>query len=142
MTEPGYVSRVEDGSAYVTLAETTACNECGVRLICRSDRNGGRQLKVSNNLDARVGNEVEVAEAGSFLIMLSVLQYGLPFTGFIAGIFLAYFMQPEWPGVSVEWLLFGSGLGGVFTAGWISWLISRRMVQNFSAGFTITRILS
>ena len=119
MTDIGYVSRVEGTNAFVTLAETEACAECGAKIICKSDSYGGRELKVSNIIGARVGNEVELAESGSILLKISALQYGLPFSGFITGIFTCYFFDPVLPGVASELILFASGFTGALGGGWI-----------------------
>jgi len=140
--EIGYVSRIEGDSAYVTLAEKEACSDCGANIICKSDSTGGRELKVSNSLGAKVGNEVEISESGIFLFKLSALQYGLPFVGFIACILLAHFFLPPYPGIAVELLLFGSGLLGIVTGGFAGWLWAKQMAGDTAFTFSIDKILS
>ena len=72
---------------------------------------------------------------------LATLQYGIPLTGFIAGIFLFYFLNPSMGGVPHELIAFGGGLSGLSVGAVISHKLAGRIAAASSAVFEIARIL-
>jgi len=139
--ETGIVTALDGNNAIVELSMQPECDNCSAKVICLPDQKGKRSLTVSNNMSARVGNQVTIGESSDFLLKLSTLQYGIPFIGFILGILVLYLLNIQISGIAQEFLFF---LGGICGLG-ISGVIAHRLAKNFAAGnqsfFSIIRIL-
>ena len=86
--ETGIVTDLQNGCALVELNLQAACENCGAKVLCVPDENGKRSLKVSNPVNAQIGERVAISESGDFLLKVSAIQYGIPFIGFLLGIFI------------------------------------------------------
>jgi len=125
VVDSGYVVEIKGHQATVLCLHNT-CNECGARLFCRPNGSAEQRLVAHNPIGAHVGDRVEVVMNGSFLLRLSMLQYGLPLVGFLAGVFLFAFLPLPPGAVPHELAMFGGGLLGMFAFGLISsWRIKR-----------------
>ena len=139
--ETGIVTDLQNGNAFVELNLQAACENCGAKVLCVPDQNGKRSLKVSNSLHAQIGERVAISESGDFLLKVSAIQYGIPFIGFLLGIFIFYFINLNIAGIPSELIYF---IGGMIGLG-LSAMISRRAAQNMAESnrsfFAITKIV-
>ncbi len=139
--ETGVVTGVQGDEAIVTLNLQQACASCGARILCVPDNTGKRILRVANPLHANVGSRVAIAEQSGFLLKLSALQYGIPFIGFLTGIFLLYFTQVSVASIPPELIMFFGGLIGLFCGAVISRQLADKIAGSGETFFEIARIL-
>lgn len=91
ITETGKVVAVSGDRVWVQTIRASACESCSARNGCGqrvlAEVSGGRanQVLVSNNLGARVGDEVTVAIEESALLGASLLVYALPLLLLVLG---------------------------------------------------------
>ena len=139
--ETGIITGIKGNDALIKLSLQPACESCGAKLLCVPDSNGNRILRAENPLHAKIGNRVAIAERGGFILKLSLLQYGIPFIGFLVGIFLIYVLRINFDHIPFELTMFISGLIGLF----MSTLLSRKLAVKIAGSgetfFEITRIL-
>lgn len=89
--ETGRVVALKGDKAWVQTIRASACESCSVRSGCgqrvlaRASSGRASQVLVTNQLNARVGDEVTVAIAESALISASLLVYALPLVLMILG---------------------------------------------------------
>jgi positive regulator of sigma E activity len=111
--EIGIVTAIEDGQAWVEIVPQPACETCGAKIFCTPDLTGKRKLKVLNSIEAKVGQQVAIAESSKFLLYLSFLQYGLPLIGFLSGILITSLFSISFTFIPNELFLFSGGLAGL-----------------------------
>jgi positive regulator of sigma E activity len=140
IVDTGFVSRIIGDKAYVKMAAQEACSSCGARIICAPDGPEDRELLLTNTIGAKVGDEVAITESGNQLLKLSVLQYGIPLFGFIAGIFFSAMNGYRLPQVPQELLMFMTGVAGMLTGGVCSWLWARNWAKKPDPGFEMLQI--
>jgi len=88
ITEKGIIDHTEGNKAFVIIKRSSACATCGSRGMCRSHGDREMFIEVTNHLQAKTGDHIEIKmPTGSFL-KLSLLVYILPIVALIAG---AYF---------------------------------------------------
>ena len=86
--EKGIIDHTEGNRAFVIIKRSSACATCSSRGMCRSHGDREMFIEVTNHLQAKTGDHVEIKmPTGSFL-KLSLLVYILPIVALIAG---AYF---------------------------------------------------
>jgi len=139
--EIGIVTAIRDSEAIIELSLQENCQSCGARFLCVPDQSGKRQLRVSNPLNAGIGNHVTIAEKSTFLLKVSFLQYGIPFLGFLLSIFLLNLFNFSMIPVRKEVILFIGGLGGLFIAGAIARLYIEKLAETDSTFFEISKII-
>lgn len=139
--ETGIVTDIQGEEALVQLNLQEACETCGARLLCVPDNSGKRILRVANPIHARVGSRVAISEQSGFLLKLSVLQYGIPFIGFLSGIFLLYFTGVTVAALPPELIMFSGGLVGLFLGAVISRRLAGKIAGSGETFFEIARIL-
>ncbi len=139
--ETGIITQVQNGNAIVELNIQPACENCGARVLCVPDKDGKRALKVSNPLNAGVGNRVAISESSDFLLKVSAVQYGIPFIGFLLGIIVLYIIDFTIAGIHQELLFFAGGLAGLGISALISRNISKNMAESNRSFFTITKVI-
>lgn len=116
----GVVERIDQqGFAYVRTQRQTACGgcqaegTCGTGALSRLFKGSTQSLvKVSNSLNARPGDQVELSLKGTDLLKQALMAYGLPLFGFFSTALLS---QALWPGL-VEWVLLVFALFGMLIA--------------------------
>jgi positive regulator of sigma E activity len=140
--ETGTVIGVEGDCALVELSVQAACDACGARVICVPDTSGRRRIKVSNPLNAQIGNRVAISEASQFLLKLSVLQYGIPLLGFLVGIFSIHFSNMSLNGIPDEVIAFLGGVAGLIGGAFFSRYWANRIAEQDSHFFTICKIFT
>lgn len=110
LKESGLVTKVEGNIAWVNTESKLACSSCKVESTCG---NGilekylaGKVFvsKLNNELQAKVGDQVEIAIPRASITKASLIVYFIPLSGLIIG------------GVAGEYL-FNSELSTIFTSG-------------------------
>lgn len=139
--EIGIVTAIRDNDAIVELSIEKSCESCGARLVCMPDQNGKRRLKAANPLKAEIGSKVTITEQGNFLLKVSFLQYGIPFLGFLVGIFLLYSSDFSVNKIPQELLIFLGGIAGMMISALISRLLTEKLAEGNSTFFEISKIL-
>lgn len=140
--EIGIVSELKDGRAVVDLNFNEACESCGAKIICVPDQKGKRRLQVENKLNAKIGNQVTIAEKSNFMLKISFLQYGLPLIGFMAAILLFSRFNIKPAGIPAELILFLAGLLGLFLSALVARKIINKIARKDTSFFKISEILS
>ena len=139
--ETGVVTNLQNGNAIVELNLQPACESCGAKVLCVPDVNGKRALRVSNPLHAQIGNRVAIGESSDFLLKIAAVQYGIPFVGFMLGIFFFYFLNFTINGIAKELIYFTGGLIGLGISAFISRNISQQLAESKKSLFTIIKIM-
>jgi len=139
--EVGVVTALQDNDAIVELSIQESCESCGARIVCVADQSGKRQLRASNPLKAGIGNQVNITEKSNFLLKVSFIQYGIPFLGFLIGIFLLYKTDFSAIPVPQELLMFLGGLAGMMIAALISRFLIEKIAETNSTFFVISKIV-
>ncbi len=86
--EDGIVIESEKGVAEIALVSSDNCEECSAKLFCKPKSDNTKILKVTDPFDTRPGDEVRISVAGSTVLKVTFLIYGIPLILFIAGILL------------------------------------------------------
>ncbi len=140
--ENGIVTAIQDNCAIVELSIQESCESCGARMVCVADSTGKRRLKATNTLNARVGHRVAITEKSNILLTLSFLQYGVPFIGFLVGIFTLYALNVTIMNLPAELIMFFGGLLGLFLGAVIARSYVERIAEARGSFFEISQILS
>ena len=83
MFEVGVVREVKDGRATVVFERTEACKACGA---CTKVGAQEVMVVVDNTENAKPGDTVAVAMDGGTVMSASLIMYGAPLLGLIAGV--------------------------------------------------------
>ena len=140
--EIGVVTALQDNDAIVELSIQESCESCGARMICVPDQTGKRRLRAANPMRAKVGSQVNITEKSNFLLKVSFLQYGIPFLGFLIGIFLLYNADLSKVPVPQELVQFLGGIAGMMIAALISRFYIEKLAEGNSTFFEISKILN
>jgi positive regulator of sigma E activity len=140
--EIGIITALEDDDAIVELSIQESCESCGARMVCVPDQSGKRRLRAANPIKAEIGSQVSITEKSNFLLKVSFFQYGIPFLGFLLGIFLLHSLDLSIIPVPQELMLFLGGIGGMMVAALISRLYIEKLADGKSTFFEISRILN
>ena len=139
--EVGVVTALQDDDAIVELSIQESCESCGARMVCVADQSGKRRLRAANTIRAGVGSQVNITEKSNFLLKVSFLQYGIPFLGFLLGIFLLYATDLTMIPVPEELVIFLGGIAGMMIAALISRYFIEKLAEGNSTFFVISKIL-
>jgi sigma-E factor negative regulatory protein RseC len=140
--ETGFVTSIQDSDAIVELSIQESCESCGARLVCVPDQSGKRRLRAANPIGAKVGSQVNITEKSNFLLKVSFLQYGIPFLGFLLGIFLLYATDLSMIPIPQELVIFLGGITGMMIAALISRYFVEKLAKGNSTFFEISKILN
>ncbi len=138
--EIGVVKEIREGRTIVELKPGEVCESCGARILCRPGSNGRHEMTVRNTLNARPGDVVELNEMGNLLLILSLLQYGLPLLGLIGGIFLINGIKPDLFSLRLELVMATGGFIGLLAGGVVARLWLERLSRTVNSIFEITAI--
>ena len=132
MVEQGKVTALEYGKATVEIPRKSACDKCGMCLIIPTEQ--VVRITLDNQVDAKVGDTVELTMGGSYVLIASLITYFVPLVFFALGIILGAVIISELAGI----------IGGVIFAV-IVYVIIALLDKKFKLkrGFapTITRII-
>jgi hypothetical protein len=104
-------------------------------------RNEPVRIPVLNDLGAKPGDLVELAETSSFLIKLSAIQYGIPGLGFITGLLTGYVLHPQYLAIPLELYQFLLGLGGLILGGYIGYKWAKALASKPDKFYRMERVL-
>ena len=89
ITEQGVVEEIDHQKAVVRIQKGSACAGCESRGSCMVMADKTVLVEVTNELEADIGDIVELGMGSGSLMKLSLLVYFFPVIGFVAGAFIA-----------------------------------------------------
>lgn len=87
ITEQGVIEKIHDNKAVIRIQKGSACAHCESRGACLVTSNKEALLEVKNDLQAHVGDQVELSVPERALVKLSLLVYLLPIIALVIGAF-------------------------------------------------------
>ncbi len=136
MKEAGLVLETRDGEAKVRFNRTSACGKCKACGMAAGDS----QITVTakNNVDAKVGDRVEVQFASKNALSTSAIAYLFPLAMLIGGLVLGFLIP-----VQMDRQAFAAIMGIAFTAAAfvILKIANPFFKRKFSNVYEITNIL-
>ncbi|MFH2129366.1 MAG: SoxR reducing system RseC family protein [bacterium] len=139
--EIGIVKAVSQHQTVVELQVSDACESCGARILCRPGRNGLHEMVVQNSVHASVGDVVKLDETGNLLLILSLIQYGLPLLGLLGGIFIIYGLKPTLFSLRFELVMTAGGFIGLILGGILAHRLLGYLSGRINCVFKISAIL-
>ncbi|HEY9018290.1 SoxR reducing system RseC family protein [Thiomicrospira sp.] len=119
----GRVEEVSEHYAYIRTQRESGCGGCQSEQTCGTSTlarlfsmSSQPLLKLPNHINARPGDQVELALEGHSLIHQAFMAYGLPLVGMFAGALLALLF---WPDAGDMAAISGSLVGLVVAWGWV-----------------------
>ncbi|MBC8213528.1 MAG: SoxR reducing system RseC family protein [Candidatus Marinimicrobia bacterium] len=125
----GIVREINGEIANVELLVEDSCEHCSVKIICKSGGNDNHSVTALNSIDAKVGDTVVISETENLFLKFSLIQYGIPLLGFLTGMFLVFWINPQL-NISQEIVMFISGLVGLS----VSFFIAKYLIQKITSG--------
>jgi len=89
ITEQGVIEEIVQQKAVVRIQKSSACAGCDSHGSCMAMEDKTMLIELANELQANVGDRVELGMRSGSLIKLSLLIYFFPVIGFVAGAFIA-----------------------------------------------------
>jgi sigma-E factor negative regulatory protein RseC len=134
MDQIGYVIEKKENLAMVQVRRISACGgnckSCGGSCDAPSI-----VVELSNELDASQGDYVEIVSDTRFILLSSLIVYGIPAAGMIAGIFLG----SNWFGSEVK--AFGLGLLFMIATFGFLWILDRKVFSRQKKRLAMGRVL-
>ena len=130
LKESGLVTQVEGDIAWVNTANKLSCSSCKVESTCG---NGilekylaGKVFvsKIRNELDAKVGDYVEIVIPVDSITLASLVVYAVPLTGLLAGALLGQFLL-----ASEGWTILAS-ISGLITGLTITHFYNQKIASS------------
>ncbi len=140
--EIGTVKSISNGRTVVELKPSEVCESCSARILCRPGNDGKHEMVVLNTINARPGDMVELTETGHLLLILSLMQYGLPLLGLLVGIFLVYGFNPNLSGIRIEVIMATTGFLGLLLGGGLAYIGLKYISRTIDSVFKITAVRS
>jgi len=115
VTEKGIVADVSDHKAQVRIRKSSACASCEARDACHIHNTKEMVVDVNNDLQAKVGDLVEISVPTRSFLRISLLVYFLPVLALIFGAYVggAWAASLRLPSTLVSVL--GGGLAMAFS---------------------------
>ena len=105
--ESGVIVDINDNIAEIELLDNDHCHSCGARMICRPGDSGKRTLKLTNTLNAKVGDRILIEQSDKNQLKLAFMQYGFPLLGFLIAVIIAgVFIKSSIVGIPPEVMQF------------------------------------
>lgn len=142
MFDQGTVVKLDGTNAHILIKTGDQCKTCGARVLCSPESDKERIIIADNSIGAAIHDEVTIEETGSITLILSALQYGLPFLGFILGIVAAYLFYTDMGSVPKEIVQFTGGLIGIIILGSVSRYYMKKMSKNVGKYLAVKEIIS
>jgi len=133
---------VTNNDALVQGRRASACGQCAGKSACGtlgSWVEHSVEMRVSNPLDARVGDEVIVSIPDGVFLRVAIRLYGMPMLGFFIMGFLFRYLAFHFEAASPELWAAGGALAGMIAV--FAWLRQSPSTQS-SSGVSIVRIKS
>ncbi len=83
--EEGVVLETSETKALVRIQQSSSCATCKSRESCDISSGNHTEIEVSNELQAKIGDRVQISLPESTLLKLSLLVYILPVIALVAG---------------------------------------------------------
>jgi len=96
--EEGIVVESCGDRARIRVARTSACKHCSTRALCRPFGETYNEMEVANPAGASKGQRVVVGVEPARLVKNSLVVYGIPVVGFIAGAAVGGYVSRVWAG--------------------------------------------
>lgn len=138
VADTGTVTDIKGGFATIIFESADDCKDCGIKFLCSPGADNQKSITLENTINAKLGDKVAVTEASNVLLKISVLQYGVPLIGFLAGIIISTQMNIKLN--PIELYQFICGLIGLGLGGLISNSIIKRMAKKPGTLFKISKI--
>lgn len=139
MEKVGFVRRITDDTAELEIKRASGCGSCNG---CA----GGCEVKsqmiiVKNNLNAKVGDFVELRGETKSILKYMFIIYMIPFVFLVGGIVLGnnYFMAAGNP--NFELLSFATGIIALFISFFIVRVIDKNIAKTGKVTIEMTKIL-
>jgi sigma-E factor negative regulatory protein RseC len=85
LREQGIVEKIASQRAVVRIQPSSACAGCEARGACQVHGDKKLLVDVKNDLEAKVGDTVEISMPSGSVLKVSLLVYALPILGLILG---------------------------------------------------------
>lgn len=139
MEQVGYVRRIIDDKVELQVTRASGCGSCnGCAGGCETKPH---YITLKNNIDAKVGDLVELKGETKSIVKYMFLIYAIPFAFFIAGIVIgdSYFKSINNP--NYELLSFATGALGLFVSFIFMRLIDNRVAKKDKTTIVMTKVL-
>lgn len=133
MVEIGEVIKTEKGNATVSFERKTACDNCGMCAFNKDDMKV--KLILKNDVNAKVGDVVEVSMGDRFVLMSAVIVYLIPLVLVGLGILIGTLCKLEYY-LQIILAAVGFVLGFVISA-----FIDKKLKKKKKYSPTITSII-
>ncbi len=117
--EPAQVVRIHDDFAWIETQRKSACGGCavnkgcGVSVLAHLFGKRRTEVKVLNNIDACVGDDVVIGIEENALVNSSLAVYAVPVIGMISGAILGELLAQYWSIQNIEAASIAGGLAGL-----------------------------
>ena len=122
--EVGRVIRIKGNKAEILLHSRTACGTCGARFACSAGAGVDRIMTITNRLNARVGDQVEIELTEKTRILSALLIFFMPLLLMVIGYFVASAIFHS-QGIGILGAVLGFVISGV-----ILWTANKMAVKN------------
>jgi sigma-E factor negative regulatory protein RseC len=95
-TEQGIVKTVGPGKAFVQIQRSEACSRCSSKGACGMLSNKEFVIPAINELEATVGDRVEVSVPTDVFLTASLLVYFIPVVALVIGAAVGWWAAPRW----------------------------------------------
>ena len=85
VTEEGIIEKISHSNAVVRIQKSSACAHCESRGACQVSEGNAMLIEVTNDLQAKVNDHVEISVPEGSLLKLSFLVYFVPILALVAG---------------------------------------------------------
>lgn len=134
MIEQGEVIKIEKNNAVVAFQRKTACDKCGMCAFGKNDMKV--KLTLKNNVNAKVGDIVEVTMGDRFVLTSALIVYIIPLLLVGAGIGIGIgFKLAEYVQIILAFAGFVAGFA-------LSALIDKKIKKRTNFSPSITRIVA
>lgn len=127
MNKKGIVSKVEDDKLYVILTRSSACGDCSSCGGCEAKT---IDLSMTNDIDAKVGDFVEIEYNTKNMLKSTLLVYIFPLIMLVVGIFLGNYINFNTSSDSKDLISFLFGLGLMLVSYLIINKIDKKVQSN------------
>lgn len=140
MDKVGFVKRIIDDNAELEIRRSSACGSCK-GCIGSSSEVKAHVITLRNNLDAKVGDLVELQGETKNVLKYMFIIYMIPFAFLVGGIVIgnSYFKSMGYD--SFELLSFATGLFALFVSFFIVKSIDKKIAKSNKETIIMTRII-
>ena len=85
VTEEGVIEKIFRQKALIRIQKSSACAHCDSRGACQVISDKEMLIEIANDLQAKVGDHVELSLQASSLVKLSLLVFFIPIVAFVVG---------------------------------------------------------